>query len=194
VETIELKCSGPYAWLPGLSVPSLAEVKVGTQAGIYIWTVPSTVGELVYYVGETAWSFAQRMGEHLTEQLSGRYRIYKPGAFLQGEKQLLWRGVYGRNAEPNVFSFVANLPAWAPELVRFIRAIRFHVAPTTCSDRLRRRIEAALAQHLRVQEGLIGNFQDEDVRYGPRRKDEEAIAVSLKWQQTPLGVPEQMEA
>jgi hypothetical protein len=194
VETIELKFSGPYAWLPGLSAPSLGEVELGTSPGIYLWTVPSTVGELVYYVGETSRSFARRMDEHLAEQLSGRYRIYNPEAFLRGEKDLLWRGVYGRGAQPNVSGFVDKLPTWAPSLVEFVRSIRFHVAPTTCSDRSRRRIEAALANRLQEQKGLIGEFQEEDVRYVPRRAEEEPITVNIAWQQKPLGVPEQLEA
>ena len=194
METIELKFSGPYAWLPGLSVPSLAEVEVGTNPGIYLWTVPSTVGELVYYVGETARGFARRMDEHLSEQLSGRYRIYKPEAFLRGEKDLLWRGVYGRGAQPNVAGFVEQLPNWAPALVQFVRSIRFHVAPTTCSDRLRKRIEAALADHLKHCEGLIGSFQEGDVQYRQRRSEEEPITVNIAWQQKPVGVPDLLEA
>ena len=194
METIELKFSGPYAWLPGLSAPSLGEVELGTSPGIYLWTVPSTVGELVYYVGETSRSFARRMDEHLAEQLSGRYRIYKPEAFLRGEKDLLWRGVYGRGAKPNVAGFVDKLPIWASALVQFVRAIRFHVAPTTCSDRLRKRIEAALADHLKHYEEPIGSFQEEDVQYRLRRAEEEAITVNITWQQKPLGVPEWLKA
>ena len=194
METIELKFSGPYAWLPGLSVPSLAEVEVGTNPGIYLWTVPSTIGELVYYVGETARGFARRMDEHLTKQLSGRYRLYEPNAFLRREKNLLWRGVYGRGAEPNIVGFVTQLPNWAPALVQFVRAIRFHVAPTTCSDRLRKRIEAALADYLKLCEEPIGSFQEKDVQYIKRRAEEEPIIVNIPWQQNVLGVPDLLEA
>ena len=191
---IGLTFLGPFAWLPGASVPCLAEADVGSNAGIYIWTVPTTHGELIYYVGETARGFAHRMEEHLAEQLSGRYRIYEPNAFLRGEKQLLWRGVYGRGAKPNVSGFVDQLPSLATELVRFVRIMRFHVAPTSCTVRSRRRIEAALAHHLRQQEGMVGTFQDDDVRYTGRRASEEPITVNLTWQQKPLGVPELLEA
>lgn len=194
MEIIELTFSGPFAWQPGATVASLAEVDVGSNAGIYIWTVSTAHGELVYYVGETARSFAQRMEEHLAEQLSGRYRLYEPNEFLRGEKILLWRGVYGPGAQPNVGGFVAQFPSLAPALVQFVRSIRFHVAPISCSVRLRRRIEAALAHHLRKQEGLVGTFQDEDVRYVQRRPDEEPIRVKLTWKKKPIGVPDQLEA
>jgi hypothetical protein len=159
------------------SIPG--EVEVGTNPGIYLWTVPSIFGDLVYYVGETARGFAPRMDEHLSMQLSGRYRIYEPKAFLRGEKKLLWRGVYGKGAEANVAGFVDKLPTLAPTLVEFVRSIRFHVAPTTCTDRMRKRIEAALADHLRQQKGLVGEFQEEDVRYVQRQAEEEAISVDI---------------
>lgn len=194
MESIELKFSGPYSWLPGSSITYLAETGVGSRSGIYLWTINSTLGEIVYYIGETARSFVRRMDEHLAEQLSGRYRLYEPNAFLRGEKNLLWRGVYGPGAQPNVSGFVAQLPSLAPALVQVVRAMRFHVAPTTCSDRSRLRIEAALAYHLRKQEGLVGTFQDEDVQYKPRRLNEDPITVKLSWEQKPLGVPDQMEA
>ena len=193
MESIELTFSGPFVWLPGASVPSLAESDVGASHGIYIWTVPTTHGELVYYVGETARSFARRMDEHLAEQLSGRYRLYDPNAFLRGDKKLLWRGVYGPLAQPNLGGFVAQLPSLAPALVQFVQIMRFHVAPTSCSDRSRRRIEAALSEHLRQYEGLVGIFQDEDVRYEARRTGDLPITVKLTWQQKPLGVPELLE-
>jgi len=194
METIELDFSGPFAWLPGEAVPSLAEAPIGKRCGIYLWTVPTEAGELVYYVGETGRPFARRMEEHLSEQLSGRYRLYEPTAFLRGEKKLLWPGVYGPGSEPSVAGFVQQLPALAPALVLIVRAIRFHVAPTTCDDRIRRRIEAALAQHLREQDGDVGAFQDEHVRYVPRRPNEKPILVRFGWQQRPLGGPDTIEA
>lgn len=194
MEIVDLAFSGPFAWLPGGPVPSLCEVPVGDSQGLYVWTVPTPGGELIYYVGETGRSFARRMQEHLSEQLSGRYRLYEPGVFVQGQKMLLWRGVYGPGSQPDVEGFVAQLPSLAPALVRFVRLMRFHVAPTRCADRLRRRMEAALAHHLHEQKGLVGSFQAEAVRYVPRCPDEEPIVVRLTWHQKPLGVPESLQA
>lgn len=63
---------------------------VAARPGIYLWTVATPDGDdLVYYVGETARSFADRLTEHLKEQLSGAYRIYDPEPFGAGTKQLL---------------------------------------------------------------------------------------------------------
>jgi hypothetical protein len=194
METVELLFSGPLAWLPGGEFPCLSDATVGRAPGVYLWTVPTPRGEMVYYVGETARTFARRMEEHLSEQLSGRYRLYEPSAFFRGEKNLLWRGVYGPGSEQSVWGFVRQLPALAPALVEVVRAMRFHVAPIACEHRIRRRIEAAIAQHLRRREGAVGAFQDDDVRYAPRCPDEAPIAVRLRWESPPLGAPDSLEA
>jgi hypothetical protein len=194
VNAVEITFSGPFAWLPGQTVECLSSAAAGASQGVYIWTMPTPGGELVYYVGETRRTFARRMEEHLSEQLSGRYRLYEPSAFARGEKQLLWRGVYGPGSERNLAGFVQQLSTLAPALVRFVNEMRFHVAPTTCSDRVRRRIEAAISHHHRSQSGVVGAFQDEDVRYAPRRPDEEPVRVHTEWQHPPLGVPTLLEA
>jgi hypothetical protein len=190
MEQIQLSFTGPFGWFPSSALASVGQAPVAQSAGIYVWTSPTPEGEMVYYVGETARSFVRRMNEHLTEQLSGRYRIYEPDAFAQGRKQLLWRGVYGPEAELSVEGFVSLLPTLAPALVRFVRSMRFHLAPTSSSDRIRRRIEASLAAHLYSQGGAVGQFQDADIHYSPRVDREEPVAVQVTWQARPLGAPD----
>jgi hypothetical protein len=175
-------------------VEALSQAGVAQSPGIYLWTSPTPSGELVFYVGETARTFARRMDEHLSEQHSGRYAIYEPEAFALGRRQLLWRGVYGLGAESSVEGFVSRLPALAPAVVQFVRAMRFHVAPISTSDRIRRRIEAALAGHLDAQDGVVGQFQESDVRHSPRFENEDPVEVHCTWQARPLGVPDMLEA
>jgi len=193
METLDLSFSGPFAWLPGGDLEWLSEATVGKEPGIYLWTVLAPEGELVYYLGETGRSFGRRMEEHLQEQLSGRYRLYEPEEFFRGGKRLLWRGVYGPGSETSVRGFVDQLPALVPALIEVVSAMRFHVAPVCCEGRLRRRIEGALARHLRGMPGAIGAFQDEDVQYSTRHPSEEPISVRFEWQQRPLGVPDVLE-
>jgi len=196
VPTSEIRVSftGPFAWLPGGSVPSVGEAAESKRPGIYLWTAPSPKGHLVYYVGETARTVAARIEEHLYEQLSGRYRFYEPSPFLMGEKKLVWRGVYGQGAQPNVSGFVDQLPTFAPLLTQFVKNMRFLVATTDCSDRVRRRIEAALATWFRQQAGLVGEFQDAGIHYEPRLEEEPAVKVDLAWQEKPIGAPDHVEA
>ncbi len=194
MEQIQLSFVGPFGWFASTGVEALSQASVGGSPGIYLWTSPTSDGELVYYVGETGRSFSQRMNEHLSEQLSGRYPIYEPEAFGQGRKQLLWGGVYRPLAEPSVEGFVSQLPAMAPALVQFVRAMRFHVAPTSTSVRVRQRIEASLADHLYRQDGVVGQFQDSGIHYSPRSENEDPVRALLTWQARPLGVPDVLEA
>jgi hypothetical protein len=193
MEGIELSFTGPFGWFAGSGAP-LSAAAVSKSPGIYLWTIPTPDGELVYYVGETARSFWRRMDEHLSEQLSGRYRLYEPMAFAHGKKNELWRGVYGPGAERSVEGFVAKLPSIAAALADFVHQMRFHVAPMDTTDNLRRRTEAALAAHLYQQPGLVGSFQEAGIHYSPRLVDEEPVQVRLTWEVRPLGVPDVLEA
>jgi hypothetical protein len=185
--------SRPFAWLPGGCVESISEVEEGRTPGLYMWTAPSPAGHLVYYVGDTGLTLAGRIQEHLCEQLSGRYRFYEPGRFFKGDKQLLWRGVYGHGAKRNVSEFVDQLPILAPALVQFVRSMRFLVATTDCPVRLRRRIEAALSSWFRQQDGLVGPFQEDGIHYEPRVASEPPETVAFTWQERPLGAPDRLE-
>lgn len=65
LESMIVEFVGPLSWLGGTGIPSIFEAEIGKRSGLYLWTVPLDAGELVYYVGETGRSFAQRMLEHL---------------------------------------------------------------------------------------------------------------------------------
>lgn len=58
--------------------------------------------------------------------------------------------------------------------------------------RLRERVEASLAKHLREQPGVIGRFQDEGVRYRERSDKEEPIKAQFQSTVNLLGVPEML--
>ncbi len=140
MEQIQLSFVGPFGWFASSSVEALSQAGVARSPGIYLWTSPTPNGEFVYYVGETARSFVRRMDEHLSEQLSGRYRIYEPEAFAQGRKQLLWRGVYGPGAEPSVEGFVSQLsPLRAISTDRRVWSVSSRIPMSTMRPGLRTR-------------------------------------------------------
>ncbi len=60
-------------------------------------------------------------------------------------------------------------------LADFVRVMRFRLALIEGDRRLRERIEAAISIHLKNQPDPVGSFQDEGVRYRPRRPSETAI-------------------
>ncbi len=168
---------GPFGWFDDAGIPPLDQASAGRGRGVYLWTIPTELGELVYYVGETKRSFAKRMKEHLEKQLSGMYHIYEPTLFASGVKRVLWNGMYRPDPEKGLGEFVNRLPTLVDSLVSFVHLMRFRVASLDCEDRIRKRIEAALSQHLRKQPEPIGLFQDDGIRYELRKRDEEPILI-----------------
>jgi hypothetical protein len=159
----------------------MGTVPEAKHSGLYVWTVDTPGGDLVYYVGETGVPFARRMHQHLEQQLAGMYHIHDPDAFARGVRKPLWHGMYGKSREPGgLAEFLRRLPDLAPALQRFVALMRFHLAPVECERRLRCRIEAALARHFYSVPGPVGEFQETNVRYAPRRADEAPVEVSVE--------------
>jgi hypothetical protein len=192
--TVRLECSGPYSWRSLDPAISIFEAAASRAAGIYLWTVDTQDGYVIYDVGETGAEFRQRLRQHLCEQLAGMYHIYDTELFAVGQKHALWQGMYGNDREAGLAEFVECLPTSAPALANFVRLIRFHLAPLTCHTSLRRRIEAALAMHRYRQPGLVGPFQEVGIRYVPRCAGEEPIDVRCQSSAVLLGLPACLEA
>ena len=83
---VTLNFVGPFSWAGTSEAPSLCESEAGKESGIYLWTVRRPEGELVYYVGETGRSFADRMCDHFREHASGGYNLHSPEEFRQGQR------------------------------------------------------------------------------------------------------------
>jgi hypothetical protein len=180
---------GPFSWVESSAEGSIFYSEVSKLPGVYLWTVGTPNGYLVYYVGETGVNFHTRMRDHYKEQLSGMYHIYDPELFSLGEKRELWRGVYGKGGERDFYKFLDILPSLVHSLIRFVSIIHFYVAPMNCERRLRKRFEAALANHLYRQPGVLGAFQDKGIRYELRRNSEDPIKVNINCPQEVLGIP-----
>jgi hypothetical protein len=188
-ERIVLAFAGPFGWLRDRDVPCIFDAEVAQQPGIYLWTVRAPDGDLVYYVGETGRSFAVRMNEHLRDQLAGAYRIFEPSGFAQGRKEIVWRGLVGRDRERSLSDFASRLSELAPVLTSFLPLVRFFVAPIEYETTMRRRIESELADHFYRQEGLVGEFQDQGIYYERSPLPIEPFHVELTWPATILGAP-----
>jgi len=182
---------GPFGWIERDGVPSIFDAPEGRVGGLYLWTVAVSDGELVYYVGETSRSFAQRHREHLKEHLAGTYHVYDPTAFRQGKKIELWSGQYDPRSRPTVGEWLARYPSLTAAISELVGVYRFFVAPAPWETRLRHRAEAAIARAL-WDSGR--NFQDEGVRYRPRQKDESALSLTITCSHPLLGLPSTLSA
>ena len=88
-EKVTVPFTGPFSWPGAPDAPSVFDVEVRRECGIYLFTVPQNEGYLVYYVGETGRSFQVRLLEHYKEHASCMYHLSSPAEFAYGEKLCL---------------------------------------------------------------------------------------------------------
>ena len=173
-------------------MPSIFESQL--KSGVYIWTVPFKNKELIHYVGMTTRAFRQRMKEHLKEYLSGEYGINDPVELQRGRRMRVWDGLY-RGA--NIEDFIKKHDQFFSKLVSILNIYKIYVAQLDYEARLLERIEAAIAENLFKQGGVVGDFQEPDARphYIKMRskRDERIEPVKLNYPKTLLGLPKILE-
>jgi hypothetical protein len=188
-DPLRLDFQGPLSWVAERAENCIFRAEVAQQPGVYLWTADTPDGELIYYVGQTGESFSIRMKQHYREQMSGMYMVFDPETFARGEKDLAWGGMWRSGQELRIPAFLDMLPNLLPDLVGFIRQMRFFAAPLVCDTRLRNRIEGAIAAHLYAQPGKIGLFQDRGIRYSPRTPEEKPIEIAIHCERVLRGLP-----
>lgn len=193
-ESLSLHFEGPFSWT-GERAPALTDSSLATTAGLYLWAVQTRLGGLVQYVGETGRTFGERFEEHLRAQLAGEYSVHDVAALRNGRRDApLWPGVYGPDRPRTVRAFAARLSELAAPQQEYIRMVRFYLGSAELPDRVRRRVEAAIAGHLAAQAEPVGTFLDPDVRYQPRLPSEQPIEIRLSASSSLRGFPDSVVA
>lgn len=169
--SLELTFDGPFAWWQATGARCLFEAPEQHGSGIYLWTVRCGDRERVYYVGETGRSFGVRMNEHLREYLCGAYVLYEPSAFASGKKIVVWPGSlqWRQRERMRMSEFVERYEEFAPTIRRFVKLMRFWLAPfESGAHRPRKRIEAALAAALRANAPVTSTSKTKGLSMKPR--------------------------
>jgi hypothetical protein len=184
---MNLSFDGPYSWADASEAPEASEF------GIYLWTVPSQSGHLVYYVGETGVSFSKRLREHNRDHCAAKHRIYKAAEFAQGRKVKLWHGVW--NPGPDHKSpeeCLANSARLSKSIQEMLGVMQVFLAPLKTDERTRKRIEGAI---LRSLYAVPGTFMLEGVsKPSPRKGLEEPIECTITSPVPLFGMPQRVEA
>jgi hypothetical protein len=194
MDDVALHFAGPYSWPGAPDAPCVFEADMKNRVGIYLWTVPLRDGHLIYYVGETGRDFGTRLLEHYLQHAAGMYHIYSSAEFAQGEKVCLWPGRYDVADRRSLRECVVNYPQIASEVHQLTRRLRFFLGPLECDDRMRRRVEAAIAQALYETPGRVGAFQDRGIRYEPRKQSEVPVRCVITSAAPLLGLPAELLA
>lgn len=193
MENLEICFHGPYNLGKNEDECILLNT-IGREKGVYLWTVRFENKYLTYYVGETGVSFAYRTMEHVKNTLQGQYSLFEPEEFALGKKILLWNGMWKkrRNDPSTMHEFLHKYPEFGPKYFDFLMLMRFFVAPVKSSQRLRQRMEAAIADSLYKQPGIVGAFQDKGIRYLPRRSDEPPVCLRIESPKQIMGLPKEL--
>ena len=181
---------GPFSWHGLDETIYIFDHDLAQRSGVYLWTVKHQGLELVFYVGETGRSFVTRMYEHYTEQISGGYSIYDPDQFKKGKRVLIWPGRYGSNKNLSISDFLIKMESSPEKMFKFIKLLRFWLAPLEVENRIRERIEAGIAKYLQSLDGYVGDFQDKEVRYRGRSENEPPILITISSPVKIAGLPE----
>ena len=191
-DSLFVKWFGPYC-LVGNKDENIFKVS-SEKKGVYLLAIPFDGKHLVYYVGETGVSFSQCLLQHIQNYLSGFYRIFDPEEFAEGRKILVWGGMWksDRKDPKFILEFLKRYSELAPKILRFIEQFRVFLAPIDVDRRIRERIESEIAGSLNEANGVVRSFQDADIRYKPRRLNEQQIKVIMAFPKSIMGLKEEL--
>jgi hypothetical protein len=192
-DPLSVRWYGPYSFVKSED-QNIFTCLMGEKKGVYLFTIPFEGKYLVYYVGETGDSFANRLLQHVQSYLNGFYRIFDPEEFVKGRKVLLWGGMWKTDRrEPKLISdFIDRQTELAPKILLQLKRFRIFLAPIDEDKRIIERVEAEIARSLNQQEGLIGGFQDKDVRYRPTRPNEQRFKVIMTFSNPIMGLSQEV--
>ncbi len=190
---LKINWYGPYSFVKSED-ENVFTCSMGDKKGVYLFTIPFEGKYLVYYVGETGTSFVMRLLQHVQSYLNGFYRVFDPEEFAKGRKNLLWGGMWKTDRrEPKLIcDFIKMNAELAPKILKFIEQFRIFLAPINEEKRIIERVEAEIARSMNQQEGIVGCFQDKDIRYRPTRPDEQQFRVVMAFSQQIMGLNKEL--
>lgn len=188
---LSIKFEGPY---PAYSETQdvLAGCKHRKASGIYFWAIKVNDSFRITHISQTGTSFYQRMKEHIINTLGGNYRISDPDALARGEVKVLWDGLWREGKRELLPEFLRQSTRLLELAKRNLKMEKIFVAPLDAPDRMRRRIEGAIAKQVR-RDKLASSLLPPDIRVLGRLTTESPIPMRLRLPVKILGLPEQLD-
>jgi len=170
----------------------LADCPQRKAAGIFFTAVQVGDTYRITHIGQTGTSFYARLKEHVIQTLGGNFRICDPKSMARGEIKVLWDGLWRPGRHAQLPEFLRDGPALFEAARACFKLEKAFVAPLELEDRLRRRIEGAIAQQIRKDMAASSLFPP-DVRYLPKLSTETPTTIRIVTPKKILGLPEQLE-
>ena len=160
-------------------------------SGIYLWAFQVNGKYRVTYVGETGRSFYERTKKHIIQTLGGNYRVCDVTAMLQGNQEVLWDGLWRKGTRDKLPEFVKRYAELAPQIKTFLKSQKVFIAVTDCHQRLRKRIEGAIASSLRSNK-TASSLLPADIRFRTRQRGETPVMIAITSEWEIEGLPDRI--
>lgn len=170
----------------------LADCKHRKSGGIYFWAIKVGDSYRMTHISQTSTSFYQRMKEHIINTLGGNYRISDTDALARGEMKVIWDGLWREGTRERLPEFLKHSDRLFAAAKANLQLERIFVAPVEIEDRMRRRIEGAIAKQIR-KDRVASSLFPPDIRVLGRLTTEAPIPIRIKTPVKILGLPEQLD-
>jgi len=170
----------------------LADCKHRKAGGIYFWAIKVGDSFRLTHISQTGTSFYQRMKEHIINTLGGNYRISDADALARGEMKILWDGLWREGTRERLPEFLRDSTRLLEAAKRNLKMEKIFVAPIETEDRMRRRIEGAIAKQVR-KDKIASSLLPPDIRVLGRLTTEAPLPIRIITPVKILGLPEQLD-
>jgi hypothetical protein len=170
----------------------LAECKSRKSGGVYFWAIKIGSHYRISHIGQTGTSFYQRMKEHIINTLGGNYRISAPEALARGQVEVLWDGLWREGRRGLLPEFLRQSTPLFEAAKANLKLENIFVAPLNVEDRMRRRIEGAIAKQIR-KDKVATSLLPPDIRVLGRLTTETPITVRVVTPVKVLGLPDLLD-
>ena len=138
-----------------------------------------------------AFRFANHVLSH-PDPASAPETIGDPDLLARGEVKLLWNGLWREGTRERLPEFLRDSTRLFEAAKRNLQLEQIFVAPLEVEDRLRRRIEGAIAKQIR-KDKVAASLLPPDIRVLGRLTTEAPLPVRIRCGAKILGLPEQLD-
>lgn len=186
--TINLDWTGPHGWPGFTEADNLSSIP--RLPGIYLWTFRYEDGYLIYGAGITGRPVSERIAEHTRHYLAGEYNVLDIDAAERGMRKEIWHGWQYAKAHRDEFD--SRKEAILAAVRRQLAGFRIFTAVVELDVRIRKRIEAAIMNHLYRQPSPFGDLPDTGMSLSKRWESEAPITVINRWDNILHSLPAQL--
>lgn len=190
VTEMALDFRGPFAAVDLEGQRCLFTNPIAAQTGVYLWTIEVGAQHRAWYIGQTRRGYGQRMTEHIGMFLSGQYDTLDAASLAAGVQRVVWRAGPGGL---RLGEFLRRGEELAPQTLKMINLLRFHVAPFAGPRELYDRIEGGLGRHFKShQDPALHGFFSPGIKLPAKVPYDKPIRLALSAETPVSGLPREL--